>query len=169
MNGTAKKVLDKDILQLFFRSLNLPEATMMDCGHISERDLIKRLGERNIYEFLAIMIFTTCTIEASRKFTSELLVNNSWTRDMFKLPVGREQLRELFEEDITPDKFLAHQACFCPVTITKGQEYRIEIPERERLPCLEETLKAKGSKKSFMDPVYVIKLPSLASQDPVWC
>lgn len=114
VNGTAKKVLDDGILKLFFRSLNLPGAAMTDCGPINERDLIKRLGERNLYEFLAIMIFTTCTIEASRKFTIELLVNNSWPRNMFRLPVGREQLRELFGEDITPDKFLAHQACFCP-------------------------------------------------------
>lgn len=48
------------------------------------------------------------------------------------------------------------------MTITKGHEYRIEIPERERLPYLEETLKAKGS----FGAVYTVKIAKGHFFDP---
>jgi serine/threonine protein kinase len=162
VNGTARKVLDDDFLKRFFRSLCLSAVISMGHGHINESDLIRRLDKKNLYDFLAIMIFTTCTIEAARTFTIELLINDSWPPDMFRLPVGRKQLRELFREDITPDKFLAHQACFCPVTIVKGREYRIKTPGRERLPYLEEKLRAKGS----FGAVYTVKIAKGHFYDP---
>lgn len=59
-----------------------------DHGRINDDELIRRLGEKNLYEFLAIMIFTTCTVEAAQTFTIELLINDPWPRDRFELPVG---------------------------------------------------------------------------------
>jgi serine/threonine protein kinase len=153
VKGTAKKVLNNSILERFFRSLDLPELSAESHSHVSETELIARLGDRNLYDFLAIMIFATCTINAARTFTTKLLIHESWPRDRFSLPVGREQLEELFGEDIiTPDKFLAHQACFCPITIVKGHE--VVGTEQERLPYLEEELKASGS----FGRVYKVKI-----------
>lgn len=164
VKGTAREVLDDHTLELFFRSLNLPELSAASHSHISELDLIARLDDRNLSDFLAILFFTSCTIKAARTFTVELLINDSWPPNKFKLPVGRQQLRELFREDIvTLDKFLAHQACFCPITIVKGHEVKIETSDRERLPYLEEKLKAEGS----FGKVYEVKIAEGHFLDPL--
>ncbi|KAJ5305036.1 uncharacterized protein N7443_004696 [Penicillium atrosanguineum] len=164
VKGTARQVLDDNTLKRFFRSLDLPELTAESHSHTSETDLIARLDDRSLSDFLAIILFMSCTIKAARTFTVELLINKSWSPSKFKLPVGREQLKELFREDIvTVDKFLAHQACFCPITIVKGHEVKIEASDRERLPYLEEKLKAEGS----FGKVYEVKIAEGHFLDPL--
>lgn len=116
--GTAEEVLQDDVLHRFFGSLDWPDGS----GHcMSEVDLIKRLKERNLYDFLAILIFTTCNIEAARTFTTKLLIEEDFDGNVYSLPAGRETLRSLFGEEVTPDKFAAQQACFCPIVIRKGR------------------------------------------------
>ncbi|KAJ5980172.1 hypothetical protein N7481_007470 [Penicillium waksmanii] len=149
--GTAEEVLQPDVLYRFFGSLDWSD-TSGDC--MTGGDLIKRLKERDLYNFLAILIFTTCNIEAARTFTAELLVKEIFEGNLYSLPADRAILRSLFGEDVTPDKFVAQQACFCPIIIHQGREQIVETPKRRRLPYLEEELLSQGS----FGKVYKVKI-----------
>jgi serine/threonine protein kinase len=150
-NGTAEEVLQSDVLHRFFRSLDWSDASE-HC--MTEGDLIKRLKERDLYNFLAILIFTTCNIEAARTFTTELLFKETFDSDLYSLPAERDTLCSLFGEEVTPDKFVAQQACFCPIIIHQGREQAVESPKRRRLPYLEEKLLSQGS----FGKVYKVKI-----------
>jgi serine/threonine protein kinase len=165
-NGTAKKVLQSDILRRFFRSLNLDEVLMngyYDLNFdLSEDILVTKIHERKLYNFLAILIFTSCNIEAARTFTIKLLAQTAWSPSACSLPAEREQLTDLFGEQVTPDRFLSQQACFCPVVIHKKQEVRIQSLDRESLPYLEQQFRGKGSFGS----VYQVKIAKGHFYDP---
>lgn len=150
-SGTAEEVLQPNILRRFFRSLGWP---FTPDSHLTEDNLIEILKERELHRFVAILIFITCNVEAARTFTTELLVKEPFERDKYSLPVKLDLLRNLFGEEITPDKFVAQQAYFCPVVIHQGREELVENPERRRFPYLEEKLLAEGS----FGTVYKVKI-----------
>jgi serine/threonine protein kinase len=151
IKGTAKRVLHRDNLLRFFRSLLLPGNTAMNQFKLTEEDLVARMNERQLHDFLAILIFATCRIEAARTFTTKLVATDAWPvqdrrgKNICSLPADREELAELFGNVVTADKFFTKQACFCAVVIRKREEVRIENHEGQRLPYLVEQPLAKGS------------------------
>lgn len=152
--GTTQQVLRPKILRRFFRSLEFVADETTDEVDLNEENLIKRMSERDLYDFLAILIFTSCTIDAARTFTIKLLAQNSWPKDLCTLPAERGGLIDLFGEEITPDKFLSQQACFHPVVIKNKEEVQIQSLDRQCLPYLEESLRGKGS----FGTVYQVKI-----------
>ncbi len=149
--GTAKEVLHPENLLRFFRSLLLPDRTSMDHFGHSVDTLVTRMNERGLHDFLAILIFATCRVEAARAFTAQLVAANSWPvkdrkgKDLYSLPAEREDLIRLFGNVVAADKFITKQACFCTVVIYKREEVRVQNLEGQRLPYLEEHALAKGS------------------------
>jgi serine/threonine protein kinase len=149
--GTSKEVLQPDVLRCLFRSLDWPDTTESD---LSGEDLIERVNERALYDFLAVLIFSSCTVDEVRTFTTELLVKDTFASDTFALPTQSRTLKLLFKEKVTRDKFLAKQSIFCPVIIHQGREQRVEDPGRRRLPYLEEKRLAQGG----YGTVYKVKI-----------
>lgn len=149
--GTAKKVLHRDNLLRFFRTLLLSDSTARGQSKLTEEDLVARVNERQLHDFLAILIFATCGFEAASTFIIKLVANDAWpVRDargkiICSLPADREALIELFGNVVTADKFFTKQACFCTAVIRKREELRVEDVEAQRLPYLEEQPLAKGS------------------------
>ncbi|KAJ5899210.1 hypothetical protein N7495_003954 [Penicillium taxi] len=141
--GTSENVLlsSPTTLWLFFDSLQLSEIQIPDQASITKANLFRNIHERNLYTFLAILIFSHCSFEAVRTFTIELLAKdeNTWRMDVCGLPVKRKILQNLFGEE-NAEKFLRHQACFCPVVIGEQDLFtQIDLKE-QRLPYLEEKL-----------------------------
>ncbi|KAJ5307026.1 hypothetical protein N7508_006041 [Penicillium antarcticum] len=147
--GTAQEVLKPEILYMFFRSLQLPQIETYDLN-LELNTLVRRVGQRKLHTFLAILIFTSCTIEAARTFTVKLLAPT----DTNSLPAKREPLVSIFVDPVTPDKILSAQACFFPVVICSKDQDRIESLERECLPYLEQELRGKGA----FGTVYRVKI-----------
>lgn len=143
--GTAKQVLRHDVLLRFFRTLGFPVAIWMEFRSNLEEELIRRLDERGLYEFLAILIFSQCRLEAARTFTTKVLGKDPWPSDICSLPANREGLMTLFGDSNTSDRFLACQACFCPVVIHMGTEGHVDSQDLTRLPYLNEQLIAQGA------------------------
>jgi serine/threonine protein kinase len=152
--GTAKKVLHVNNLLRFFRSLLIPGRTAMDQFGLAEEDLAARINSRHLHDFLAILIFATCGIEAARTFATRLVAEGDdaeWPaadgggNTVRALPASREGLVTLFGNVVTADKFFSKQACFCPVVIRKREEFRVQDLEAQRLPYLAETRLGKGS------------------------
>lgn len=145
-DGTAKKVLNHENLRCFFRSLGVQ-------FELTEEKLAKRVIERELHSFLAVLIFTSCSIEAARTFTTRLVAKDPWPRQFWSLPVAHEKLIELFGEKVTPHQIMGQQACFCPVVIEKGKQIQVPNP-KGRLPYLEQKRRAEGS----FGKVYQVKI-----------
>jgi serine/threonine protein kinase len=177
--GTARKVLQRDnFLPLFLSSLVLPESTAMDQFGLTEEIFCDRIDKRKLHDFLAILIFASCGIEAARAFTTKLVATKAWPvidrkrNHISSLPASRIDLIELFSDVVAADKFFMTQALFCTVQIRKREEVRIQNPDGQRLPYLAEQPLAKGSfgkvfkvkiaKGHFYDPK-----TGLANPDPI--
>jgi serine/threonine protein kinase len=159
--GTAKGVLHHDILMRFFHSLLSRRRTAIDEFGLPEEDLVHRINERQLHDFLAILIFATCRTQAARIFTTRLVAGNEWPvmssagNKFHVLPAGREELLELFNDDlVTVYKFLTTQACFCPVMIQRREEVIVKSLEEHRLPYIAEKLLSQGS----FGMVYKVKI-----------
>ncbi|KAJ5867576.1 hypothetical protein N7534_002129 [Penicillium rubens] len=146
-HGTARKVLQPEVLRRFFRSLQL------DMSNLDLEDSLLKMRQRKLYDFLAILIFTSCTIEAARTFTIKLLAQTT-SPDLYALPAERKTLTEIFGEQVTPDKFMTQQACFCPIVICNKKEVRIPSLDRQCLPYLEQKVRGKGA----YGTVYQVKI-----------
>lgn len=148
--GTTKKILHRYNLMRFFRSMLFPGHTPMEQFHTTEEDFIRRIDERGLHNFLAILIFANCDIDASRAFITKLVAKDAWPvlgrsgRTISSLPADRENLLELFGAKVSTDQFFTKQACFLPVMIRRREEVWVQDPEKQRLPYLEEQLLKAG-------------------------
>jgi serine/threonine protein kinase len=149
--GTGREVLRGDnFLPLFFQSLVAhgfkPKALTSDI-------FVSRIAARGLYDFLAILIFATCSIEAARAFTTKIVGGDE---QRVALPATRQYLTTLFGNDVDADKFFTAQAPFCTLVIKKRGELTIEKPEGWRLPYLEEKLLGAGA----FGKVYKVRIAS---------
>ncbi|KAJ5512547.1 hypothetical protein N7463_002099 [Penicillium fimorum] len=159
-HGTAKEVLERgEVLRDFFRSLQLKDIPAN--GDLTEDNLINKMRERELYDFLAILIFASCNISAIQRFT-RLLAQTDWSEDICSLPADRERLIKIFGEQVTPDKFMTQQACFCPIVICRKKEVRIQSLDRQCLPYLEQTYRGQGAQGT----VYQVKIAKGHFEDP---
>ncbi|KAK5993766.1 hypothetical protein PT974_07203 [Cladobotryum mycophilum] len=169
--GTVPQVLHDGNLQLFFRAL-VPASWAEEedelMVRITMQSFIDRIKERRLHEFLATLIFASCSLAAARAFVLKLLVPNDWPirdrkgRDMGVLPVDITQLFEIFESNVDADKFYSKQACFCPVVLRKRQEVKVKSLTSQRLPYLEEMAIGEGS----FGKIFRVKVAAGHFEDP---
>lgn len=137
--GTAKEVLSSLNLEHFFYSL-VPSGESLE-GHFglgfTADALISRTEERNLQNFLAILIYARCSVESARGFVTNL-VTSSERDGLDQLPAGREQLEHVFGIENGPDinSFVDTQPCFCPVVLYKGEDVLVADGKSQRLPYL---------------------------------
>lgn len=151
-NGTAERVLHSDLLTRLFQSLLIPYQTAAQQFGLTEDELVKRVEDRELHDFLAVLLFSSCGIEAGRIFTKELVARNEWPlkgrvsgNDIHLLPASRDDLLHLFKDGVIVDKFRSSQACFSTVVIRNRQEVIVESLASQRLPYLEEEELGSGS------------------------
>ncbi|KAK0631510.1 kinase-like domain-containing protein [Immersiella caudata] len=147
--GTAKKVLHRDNLLTFFRSLAPPRQNLEEHFGVSEDELLHRVHRRHLYDFLAVLIFARCRIETARTFAFELVAQDAWPvwrkgKEVGQLPAGREELVDLFDV-ADADMFVSTQPCFSAIILRKREEVRVADPGSQRLPYLNEQPLGNGS------------------------
>ncbi|KAJ6007839.1 hypothetical protein N7540_011815 [Penicillium herquei] len=162
IKGTAESILDRSNLIRFFECLHPPDSSNLAQLALNAEILASRVEEKELQNFLAILVFSTFEIEPAHQFTNKLLITESLEAESCSLPTSRLFLRELFEEEITPDQFLSKQAIFCPVMIKKGLEVPVQSLEQQRLPFIEEKIRGKGS----FATVYAVKIAKGHFYDP---
>ncbi|KAF7543273.1 hypothetical protein G7Z17_g10871 [Cylindrodendrum hubeiense] len=177
--GTAEAILQSDVLLQFFHSLlppRQPEDNTLRL-EITGDTFVKRIEDRRLHKFLAVLIFASCPIEATILFVRKLVAQDAWPiisvkgRHLDFLPAHRSDLLDLFDKDgVTVDRVLGKQACFCPVVFHKRDEITVKNPEHYRLPYLEDEVEVgNGSfgrvfrvhiaKGHFYDPSLGIEYP----------
>ncbi|KAF0320827.1 ankyrin repeat protein [Colletotrichum asianum] len=153
---TAAIVLESYYLRIFFQSIN------DDQFSISEDDFTRNVQKRHLHNFIAIIAFAGCSIDAARVFTTKLAATDIWPaeqshiRDATSLPADRDSLREFFMgcDSNDADFFFGTQAIFCTVVLRQREEVTVQDSETQRLPYLEEKLLGKGS----FGKVYMVKI-----------
>ncbi|KAK1638668.1 kinase-like domain-containing protein [Colletotrichum phormii] len=158
---TPKGVLSPHYLRLFFRSLIGEEAPQGRQFTITEDQFIASVQHRELHNFLAIIAFAGCRIEAARNFTEKLAGVPEWpppeggiSRRVCLLPTDLQSLTEFFDGDeATADKFYGSQAPFCTVVLRQREETTIH-GDTQRLPYVEEELLGSGA----FGRVYKVKI-----------
>lgn len=152
--GTAETLLRGPRLLQFFQSLSLPEVAIQALDPPYEETLARRLREKRLHDFLAILICSNREIEAVQNFVIKVLARESWAAERCSLPTNRETLTELFEDTMATERFLAQQAIFCAAVISVGAEVSIQNVKEQILPYKKEEVIGKGSfGKVFMTAI----------------
>ncbi|GLI79203.1 hypothetical protein PoHVEF18_007531 [Penicillium ochrochloron] len=152
--GTAETLLRGPRLLQFFQSLSLPEVAIQALDPPYEETLARRLREKRLHDFLAILICSNREIEAVQNFVIKVLARESWAAERCSLPTNRETLTELFEDTMATERFLAQQAIFCAAVISVGAEVSIQNVKEQILPYKKEKVIGKGSfGKVFMTAI----------------
>ncbi|KAK8021109.1 Sec34-like family protein [Apiospora arundinis] len=158
VSGTAAGVLHYDNLVALFSSLApSPQHSAENEFGISGDEFASRVDERRLHDFLAILIFASCDVDAARKFTAKLVATDDWPRKGRKigtLPVDLGDCEELFDDVATADQFLKNQAYFCTVILREKEQNVFEKHDGRRFPYLEETALSEGS----FGKVYAVKI-----------
>lgn len=143
--GTSAAVLHNKNLKHWFQALGDSDVDL------TAVDFIQRIYDRDLHNFLAIIIFANCSQQAAKQFVKKVVAANHWPvhydegRILSELPASIPQLEYLFASDFIAHKFHSNQAFFCTVDIRRREEVRIEHPETQRLPYLSEQPLAEGS------------------------
>lgn len=160
-NGTAERVLHNDVLRRLFQSLLVADYTAVQQFGLTEDELVERVDDRELHDFLAVLLFASCGIDAVRRFTKKLVARKEWPlkgrvsgKDIHLLPASGDDLLHLFKDSGTVYKFCSLQACFSTVVIQNRQEVIVESLSSQRLPYLEEEELGSGS----FGKVYKVKI-----------
>ncbi|KAK1622207.1 kinase-like domain-containing protein [Colletotrichum phormii] len=162
ITGTSKEVLTATQLECLFDTLLIGHMAERPNFRIDKHDFSKLVQHRELHDFLAVLLFARCPVEAARAFTLNLVYGNIWTEIMSSesgmlkepprrslLPTDRDFLNRIFDADAdTVDMFYDTQACFSTVVIRCGKEETgtvVEVLERCRLPYIREKPLGSGS------------------------
>jgi serine/threonine protein kinase len=145
--GTSAAILRYGRLVHIFESLGLGRTYPL-----SAEDFARRIRDRNLYDFLATIVFGGCGISATRTFTEKLVAISDWqARDrrggiVGSLPLDHGSCKAFFDDDVVAvDKFMKSQPVFCAVVLKQREELRIANPDLYRRPYLEETKIGEGA------------------------
>ncbi|KAK8089252.1 hypothetical protein PG997_004213 [Apiospora hydei] len=151
VSGTAAGVLHYDNLVRLFSSLAPSQHSAEVEFGISAHEFASRVEDRKLHEFLAILIFASCDVDAARKFTAKLVATSNWPRRdrqgraLGTLPADRGDCEGLFGDIATADQFLKNQAYFCTVVLLEKEQNIYEKHDGRRYPYLEETWLSEGA------------------------
>jgi serine/threonine protein kinase len=144
-SDTGKNVLrDYDLKQLY------DWVTATGDGILLTRDnFANRVKERRLQTFLAILIYSNCSIRTVRSFVNSLVVPDQWPlyggtgKQLDALPVLRQDALAVLGDSVAADSFWKSQDEFCAVIIRQNEE--IICDGDRRLPFLTEEALGAGS------------------------
>lgn len=161
--GTVKRLFQRDghhLLRQLFRCLAPASHSDQNGLAISENEFVDIVEARKLSTFWGALVFAWCGIEAARTALDRLVASDVWPiyeiehTKLSLLPLSRQQLNELFDDQMEADKFFSKQACFCPVVLRNREEVIIKDASCHRLPYLEEKCIGEGS----FGKVYRVKI-----------
>lgn len=144
--GAIREILDHDcLLQIFdsLKSVQQSEPATAWPDDFTRDEFAKRIEERKLCKLLAVLLFSSCSIRATRLFVQKLVFTETWPvaavsgKLLGMLPAQRDDLLYLFEGDeIAADRIRSQQSSFCPVVIQKRTEVTVQNANDARLPYL---------------------------------
>lgn len=144
---TPKDVLERgSLLNRLFQTLQ-SAATLTSQLRITESTFVTRIRERNLFGFLATLIFARCTLGAAVEAVRRLVASDDFDATSCTLPLDKAQLRHIFGENDSSNVYEFHskQAIFCTISIEEYEDVVVNHSQKQRLPYVEEKFLGQGA------------------------
>jgi len=143
----AENVLSVTELKRVYQSLRsseeLPMQSSSSADYHNEGSFVQNIKEKNLHDFLAVLLYAHCTESAAQSFKAKLVFGDE---PNVSLPVSKPDLTRCFgekSEDI--DEFLRWQKYFCTIVIGFPEDIILHAGGPWRKPWLSETHLGSGS------------------------
>ncbi|KAG4263751.1 serine/threonine protein kinase [Fusarium proliferatum] len=140
-NGTIKEILSDEELGKLYDSLKcaairrLPE---------NQQSFIKAIKNRMLYEFLAVLLFSECSLQAAEAFVKEMVIGvgakdqRSRGEQPHYLPRTFDDLKTLFGDEMDARRFDEAQHRFCVIVVGHRDVVTIKAHDKRSLPWIDD-------------------------------
>lgn len=149
--GMVREVLSPSVLEKLYKSLwdddNAPPAGE---NPIEAHHFVQNIENKMLHDFLAVLIYAKCSINAARAFVRQLVYGDrageqeTYGETPYLLPAAKDYFSQLFDEFDTQD-FLTEQRPFCTIILGGAGVVKINQDDKRSLPWLEEKKLGSGA------------------------
>ncbi|KAG4255639.1 serine/threonine protein kinase [Fusarium proliferatum] len=159
--GMVRDILSRPMLERLYNSI-CDDVSFPDTGinAVDAHPFIQSIEAKKLHEFLAILLYAKCSINAARAFTNELVFGNMakehqrYSETPYLLPATEAFLANLFDR-FDAQEFFAEQRPFCTIVLGGPRAITIDQDDKRSLPWLDEKHIGSGA----FGIVYEVKIP----------
>ncbi|KAF5576377.1 serine threonine kinase [Fusarium pseudocircinatum] len=153
--GMVRDILSRPILEMLYESIydDGPDA-------VNAYRFVRSIERKMLHDFLAVLLYAKCSIDAAKAFTNELIFGNmaeeqqQYSETPYLLPATEEYLKNLFDP-FDAQEIFAEQQPFCTIVLGGPGVVTIDQDDKRSLPWLDEKHIGSGAFGS----VYEVKIP----------
>ncbi|KAG5804767.1 hypothetical protein H9Q74_010283 [Fusarium xylarioides] len=153
--GMVRDILSRSMLGMLYKSIydDGPDAINAD-------RFVRSIERKMLHDFLAVLLYAKCSINAAKVFTKELVFGNMaqehqrYSETPYLLPATEVYLANLFDHFDAQD-FFVEQRPFCTIVLGGPGVVTIDQDDKRSLPWLDERYLGSGAFGS----VYEVKIP----------
>ncbi|KAF5723463.1 serine threonine kinase [Fusarium mundagurra] len=153
--GMVRDILSRPMLEMLYESIydDGPDA-------VNAYRFVRSIERKMLHDFLAILLYAKCSINAAKVFTTKLVFGNmaeeqqQYSETPYLLPATEDYLANLFDP-IDAQEIFAEQQPFCTIVLGGPGVVTIDQDDKRSLPWLDEKHIGSGAFGS----VYEVKIP----------
>ncbi|KAG9502051.1 hypothetical protein J7337_007763 [Fusarium musae] len=155
----VRDVLSQSVLKTLYES-TWDEEDTSGTGPNTVDTFVRSIEKKMLHDFLAVLLYAKCSIEAAKVFTKKLVFGNmaqeqqQYSETPYLLPATEDYLERLFDRFDTYD-FFSEQRPFCTIVLGGPGVVTIDQDDKRSLPWLDERHIGSGAFGS----VYEVKIP----------
>ncbi|CZR37720.1 uncharacterized protein FPRO_07089 [Fusarium proliferatum ET1] len=159
--GLVRDILSRSLLETLYESI-YDSAPISETGPnaISAYQFVRSIERKMLHDFLAVLLYAKCSINAVKIFTEELVFGSmaqeqqGYSETPYLLPATEDYLTNLFSP-FDAQEIFAEQQPFCTIVLGGPGVVTIDQDDKRSLPWLEEEHIGSGAFGS----VYRVKIP----------
>ncbi|SCO43013.1 uncharacterized protein FFMR_07172 [Fusarium fujikuroi] len=159
--GMVRDILSRSMLESLYKSIcddvNIPNIGQ---NAVDASPFVRSIERKMLHDFLAVLLYAKCSINAARTFTNKLVFGNMaqehprYSETPYLLPATEVYLANLFDRFDAQD-FFAEQRPFCTIVLGGAGVVTIDQDDKRSLPWLDEKHIGSGA----FGIVYEVKIP----------
>ncbi|RBA14599.1 serine/threonine protein kinase [Fusarium proliferatum] len=159
--GLVRDILSRSLLETLYENI-YDSAPISETGPnaISAYQFVRSIERKMLHDFLAVLLYAKCSINAVKIFTEELVFGSmaqeqqGYSETPYLLPATEDYLNNLFDRFDAQD-FFTEQRPFCTIVLGGAGVVTIDQDDKRSLPWLDENHIGSGAFGS----VYKVKIP----------
>ncbi|KAF5230745.1 hypothetical protein FANTH_13737 [Fusarium anthophilum] len=159
--GMVRDILSRPMLERLYKCI-CDEVNISETGPsaVDPHPFVRSIERKMLHDFLAVLLYAKCSINAAKAFTKELVFGNMaqvhqrYSETPYLLPATEVYLANLFDHFDAQD-FFAEQRPFCTIVLGGPGVVTIDQDDKRSLPWLDEKNIGSGAFGS----VYEVKIP----------
>ncbi|KAF5568827.1 serine threonine kinase [Fusarium phyllophilum] len=153
--GMVRDILSRPMLEMLYQSIydDGPDA-------VNAYRFLRSIERKMLHDFLAILLYAKCSINAAKVFTDKLVFGNmaeeqqQYSETPYLLPATEDYLNNLFDP-FDAQEIFAEQQPFCTIVLGGPGAVSVDQDDKRSLPWLDEKHIGSGAFGS----VYEVKIP----------